>query len=710
MTGGDSIGMNDGSPRVGVADADPEPGAVLVNQGAPLGTPQEETRADDPGEPRWARPLLAVLLVVTAVAYLWDLDRNGWGNTFYAAAVQAGTHSWSAMFYGSFDWGNYITVDKPPVSLWIMSLSGRIFGFNSWSMLAPEALLGVASVGLLYGAVRRAWGASAGLIAAALLALTPAAALMFRFNNPDAALTFLLVTAAYALTRAQRNGHTGWLLVTAALIGTAFLAKSLQAFLVVPGLAVAYLACAPGRLLRRLWQLLAAGGVMLISSLWWPLVVDLTPADRRPFVGGSTTNSVLQLAFGYNGLGRITGQQGGPGGAGGPRGGGGFSGAAGWSRLFNDLFGGFIAWGLPAALIGVVAAVWLLRRRPRTDPRWASLVLWTGWTLVTAAVFSFADGIIHTYYAVALAPGVAALAAMTLPILWQHRSSLVARLFLAAATAATAVTGFVLLGQASDWYPWLRWSILVIGTVSAILLVVPVTAGRLRLPAPAVAAVAGSALAAGVAGPLAWSLVTIGTTHTGSVPDAGPARAASRAWVPGRVVTGPGGAQEVRPGNPPGLRGGFGGASVDADLVAALKAGASGYRWVAAASSSMTAGPLQLAVNAPVMSLGGFTGGDPAITLDEFKALVAAGQVHYYLADGFGGMQPPGGMPAPGGGRSESGSQGAGNTPGFQGAPGGPGGRGVTSSIAVWVRSMFTSTTTGTTTVYDLTKPLAASS
>jgi 4-amino-4-deoxy-L-arabinose transferase-like glycosyltransferase len=697
-----------------------------------------------PADPVWTRPTLAALLALTGIGYLWDLGRNGWGNTFYAAAVQAGTKSWSSFFFGSFDWGNFITVDKPPASLWIMELSGRLFGFSSWSMLAPQALLGVASVALLFASVRRVWGAAAGLLAGGLLALTPAAALMFRFNNPDAALTFLLVAAAYAVTRAVERGRTRWLMVASVMIGLAFLAKSLQALLPVPGLALAYLLVAPVGWAKRIGQLIAAGAVMAISGLWWPLLVDSLPVGSRPFIGGSTTNSTMQLILGYNGLGRITGQEGGPGGGrvapaggggfGGGGGGGGFGGVAGIGRMLNEEFGGFIAWWLPAALLGLVAGAWLVRRTARSDPRRASLIVWGGWTLVTAGVFSFASGIVHTYYTVALAPGVAALAGMTLPALWRRQSEPFARMALATIAAITAVTGFLLLGRAADWMPQLRWAVLIVGLTCAALLACAGSSLRRRAGRLVAGAAAGS-LAAGIAGPMAWSLVTIGTTHTGSIPDVGPTVARSTGFagragafggrtrgerfgddgqfaagggqflpgggqfLPGGGQNAPGGGQGTPPGgsqtaapnggqftpggNSPGAQGPGGvqpgdAREVDTPLLTLLRQGASGYTWVAAAGSAMTAGPLQLAVNAPVMSLGGFNGGDDAISLDRFKALVAAHKVHYYIAEG---------------GRGFGGGVGA-----------GPGGRGSSASIASWVTSQFTATTVGNATVYDLSR------
>src|ERR1700692_2276380 len=244
-------------------------------------------------DPRWARPAFLGLLALTALLYLWNLTRNGWANDFYAAAVQAGTKSWKAFFFGSFDQSNFITVDKTPASLWVMEISGRIFGFSQWSMLVPQALEGVASVGLLYAAVRRWFGAPAGLVAGLVLALTPVAALMFRFNNPDALLVLLMTAAAYTLVRAVENGRTRWLVFAGLLLGFAFLAKMLQAFLVVPGFAVTYLwAGRPRSLLRRTWQTVVMGAAIIVGAGWWVLIAELTPAADRPYFGGSTDNNI----------------------------------------------------------------------------------------------------------------------------------------------------------------------------------------------------------------------------------------------------------------------------------------------------------------------------------------------------------------------------------------------------------------------------------
>ncbi|MGZ4331860.1 MAG: glycosyltransferase family 39 protein, partial [Solirubrobacteraceae bacterium] len=253
---------------------------------------------------------LAGLLLLTAALYLWGLSRNGTANQYYSAAVQAGTHSWKAFLFGSLDAGNYITVDKPPASLWAMELSTRLFGFSSFSMLLPQALEGVAAVALLYSTVRRWFNRPAALLSGLVLALTPVAALMFRFNNPDALLVLLLVAGAYCVTRAVERGQTRWIALAGAALGFAFLTKMMQAFVVLPAFALVYLVAAPVPLRRRFWHLLVGGIVLVASAGWWVALVELWPASARPYIGGSTDNSVLELVFGYNGLGRISGGSG----------------------------------------------------------------------------------------------------------------------------------------------------------------------------------------------------------------------------------------------------------------------------------------------------------------------------------------------------------------------------------------------------------------
>src|SRR4051812_6137213 len=302
-------------------------------------------------DPCWGRPGLLGLLAATAILLVWGLTASGWSNAFYSAAVQAGSASWKAFFFGSSDAASSITVDKPPASLWVMALSVRALGLSSFSILMPEVLMGVASVAVLHATVKRQFGAAAGLLAGAVLALTPVAVMMFRFNNPDALLVLLMALGAYATMRAIEQASPRWLIWVGVFIGFGFLTKMLQALVVVPAFALAYLVAAPTPLRKRILHLLAAGAAMVVSAGWWIAIVELVPASARPYIGGSQGNSILELTLGYNGLGRITGNEvGSVGGGGGPAGAaGGMWGGTGLTRMFNAEIGGHISWRLPPA-------------------------------------------------------------------------------------------------------------------------------------------------------------------------------------------------------------------------------------------------------------------------------------------------------------------------------------------------------------------------
>jgi 4-amino-4-deoxy-L-arabinose transferase-like glycosyltransferase len=644
------------------------------------------------GDPAWARPALLGLLAATGLLYLWDLSASGWGNAFYSAAAQAGSRNWEAFFYGSSDAANSITVDKPPVSLWVMELSVQLFGLSSWSILAPQALMGVATVGVLYLAVRRVAGPGAGLVAGTAMALTPVAVLMFRFNNPDALLVLLFTLAAYALTRAIEKAGWKWLALVGVLIGVAFLTKMLQALLVVPGFALAYLVAAPTTLGRRVLHLLGAGLTLLLSAGWWVAVVELLPDSWRPYIGGSQTNSVWELIWGYNGLGRLTGNE--TGSVGGGMG----WGETGIGRLFTSEIGGQVAWLLPTALALLVGGLIAVGRAPRTDTRRAALIGWGGWLLVTGGVFSLMAGIFHAYYTVALAPPIAALVGIGGGLLWQRRGVLWARIVLAATLAGTVLWSWVLLSRSADFLPWLKWLLLIGGLVAALGLLVVDRAGR---------AIAASVLAvgllAGVAGPAAYAVQTAATAHTGSIPSAGPTVAG--ATGPGGGFRGPGGPPVGGfpgglagrfPGTPPGgngafpggagaapgavgggARGGMGGlldaADASAEVAAALSEDASSYTWVAAAVGANNAAGYQLATELPVMPVGGFNGSDPSPTLAQFQAYVEGGRIHWFIGGGMG--------------------------------MGSDGGSSSAAEIAAWVADNFAAQTVDGVTLYDLTQP-----
>lgn len=674
-------------------------------------SPIDVDRKDDP---RWARPAALALLGATAILYLWGLSASGWANSFYSAAAQAGSVSWKAFLFGSSDAANSITVDKTPLSLWPMALAVRAFGLNSWSILVPQALQGVAAVGLLYLTVKRWFGAAAGLLAGAVMATTPVAVLMFRFNNPDAMLVLLLVASGYFLTRAMEDGRTRWMLASGAMVGLGFLTKELQAFVLLPVLVGTYLVAGPPRLGRRLLQSVWLGVGTLVAGGWWVLVVSLWPASSRPYFGGSQDNTFFNVLFGYNGLGRLTGNEAGSvvpgGGQGRPGQGGGMWGQTGLTRLFNDSFGGQAAWLIPAALVVVAVGLTWTLRRSRTDRTRAAVLLWGGWLVLSGLVFSLSRGIIHEYYTVALTPAIGALVGAGAVEAWRHRHQVAALALLALTAALTAGWAFVLLGRSADFLPLLRWGVVALGAVA----VMAVLAGPIVTPPGAPqwrgALVMAALCAVALAGPVAYAIDTAASPHTGSIPSAGPAVSGGRggpgaAGRPGGFPGGgapPGGNGPAAPGglptpggSPPqdGLPGRAGfptdgpgaapgaggrpnagglleGSTPGAKLTALLEASGSRFDWVAATVGANRAAGYQLATGLAVMPIGGFNGSDPSPTLAQFRQYVEEGRIGWFIAGGGG----------PGGGDD-----------------------GTAGDISQWVSETFTSRTVDGVTLYDLT-------
>jgi 4-amino-4-deoxy-L-arabinose transferase-like glycosyltransferase len=697
--------------------------------------------------PPWSRPALWAVALLAGVLSMWGATRNGWANTYYAEAAQAATRSWRALLTNAVDVSGTDSLDKGPLSNVLMGLSGRMLGFSSFSMLLPEALCGVASVLVLHNTVKRTLGHRTALLAALALALTPIYVAMSRFNNPDALLVLLEVCAAWALVRALQSGRTRHLLLCGLAVGLAFNTKMLAAYLVVPGLALAYLWAGPVRLRRRLAQLAAGGLAMGAVSFAWYGTMMLLPASQRPWVGDTTNNSWFSLIFGANGLSRVSGS----GGAAGPTGAGSFGGAAGPLRLFNSIVGAQIAWLLPLALLGLLLGLWSRRRAPRTDLPRAAYLLWGGWGVVTWAVFSFSQGIFHPYYTTALAPAVAVLAAGAAVELWDRsRGSLRWSVAAGAAVCATAALAVLLLGRAGGFVPWLAPTVVALAALSTAALL---AARRSRLVL-AVAAVAGAV--AVLAGPAAYSLATVGKTLSGGNPLAGPASAEGGfgfggpggAFRSGGRPRGPAGAPGIPPpglfsaqgarGGPPvagqgapgsgGAAGGTGfpgaaaraagfsagasapGASLPTATVKYLEAHQGSAKYMVAAVGSSTAGALALQSARNVLDMGGFMGSDPTPTLAQLKHLIATGQLHYVLLSSGGA---PGGAGGPGGAGSGAGGLRAGGA----GAPGGGSGSSGASATAIqardaWVESHGTvvhtsSQGSGGATLYFLTSSSA---
>jgi 4-amino-4-deoxy-L-arabinose transferase-like glycosyltransferase len=625
------------------------------------------------GEGAWVLPATAAVMVLAAVMYLVNLTVSGYANVFYSGAAWAAAQSWSAWFMGSIDPANFITVDKPPLATMVMGLSVRLFGLSSASILLPQALMGVATVAILMATVRRTFGAPASIIAGLVAALTPAAVLIFRYNNPDALLTLLLVGAAYALVRALETDRLRWLALAGVLVGLGFETKLLQGYLVLPAFAITYAIAGPGSVRRRIAGLAVPAVSVAVASAWWVVPMTVLPLASRAFVGGSADGSALNLVLSYDGLGRIFGGTGNNVGGGG--GGGGFSGTPGLLRLFNSELGGQVAWLLPMAAVGLVVGLVARFRAPRTDLVRAAFLLWGLWLAVDVVVFSFMSGVIHSYYVVVMAPAIGALVGGGIVTMWRARERRPwAAVALGLAMVGSALVSLTLLDRTPSFAPGLGLAVVVATALTVPVLALRATPSSRWLQVGAVSL----AIAMLLAGPAAYAVETMQTAYSGGDPSAGPV--ASRTAGFG----GAGGGQLAQVGGPgPGSGSGFGGnagfggggaggpggSSLDTATLQYLVANQGGATWLLAVSDSTTASQLELSTGRAVMSTGGFTGSDNALTLAQLKAYVASGELRFIEIGGRGG---------PGGGQASS-------------------------SVSSWVQSSCTAVTASGTTssVYD---------
>jgi 4-amino-4-deoxy-L-arabinose transferase-like glycosyltransferase len=618
---------------------------------------------------RVPRVELLGLLAIASVLNLWGLSINGWANTYYSGAVRSMSSSWHNFLYGSLDPSGLMTVDKPPLSLWVQALSARIFGFHPLSLLVPQALMGVAAVALTYDLVRRRFGRAAGLIAGLALATTPVAVAVSRHNNPDELLVLCVVAALWCAIRALETGRTKWLVLSGVAVGLGFETKMGVALMVVPGIAVAWMWCRwddPRGRLRALRQLLAGGAAMAATALAWPLLVTLTPAADRPWISGTSDNSIWSLIFGYNGLGRVSGQTGGPGGGNGP-GGTMFGGATGPFRLLQSGLGDQAGWLLGFALVAGVALIVLTRLR-RRDSRTGWLIIVGGAFATTAVTFSYASGIFHPYYVSLLAPFAAMLVGAgvgeMLPAPFGVASSTrAARVIAPAAIAGGVVTELVVLNKLNGQLAWAVPLVIAAGIGAGIMLAV-------KLPARVRAAAVAVALAALLAAPATWAAETLGHATNGTFPTGGPASASfdgprggsgpgtgtggrsqfgPGAGTGGRSQFGPPGGFGAMPGSggPPTMMGGPGaggmfGANSSSLTAAVTYAKAHGGGTIGVTSQSSAAAAI-VSTNANVAGLGGFSGRESSVSVSWLASAVRSGQLRWVIADsGTGGMRLPG--------------------------------------------------------------------
>jgi 4-amino-4-deoxy-L-arabinose transferase-like glycosyltransferase len=589
------------------------------------------------------RPELLALVALAALLNLWALDQNGWANEYYSAAVRSMSSSWHNFLYDSFDPSGVMTVDKPPLALWVQSLSVRVFGFHSLSTLVPQALMGVASVTLVYDLTRRRFGRAAGFVAGLVLALTPMTVAISRHNNPDALLILCSVAALWFLVRGLEDGRTRWLLASGVCVGLGFETKMGVALIVVPGIAAAWAWAAPRGRAIALRQLAAFGAASVVVGGAWPLLMALTPAASRPWISGTSDNSIVSLILNYNGFGRIDGQAGGPQAFGG---GGPFGGSPGILRLLNQSFGGQAGWLLGFALVSL-AGIAVASRLRRGDARTGWLLAVGGAFLASAVVFSEAKGITHPYYVSLLAPYTAALVGGGAAEM--VRSGRRAQILAPLAVAAGAVTELAVLHHQAGQLTWVAPLVVAVGVVTAVAL-----AGE--RPPRTRATLLGIALGVLLLAPATWAVQTLGHATSGTFPAGGPATASFGGGPGGPGAPGgappAGGPPTGFAGPPPGApaggpgAGGLGGGGPFGDSGAALTEIASYVRTHGGGTigvpSQQGAASAIISSGAKVAGIGGFSGRESEVSVRWLADAVQSGRIRWVLVDRSGGRGGPG--------------------------------------------------------------------
>lgn len=727
---------------------------------------------------KWHHAVLVVVLLVSAFLNIYALNQEGYGNSYYAAAIKSMMMNWHNFFYNSFDPNGFITIDKPPVDFWIQALFAWVFGFHGWAMLLPQALAGICSVAVLYNLVKRMFGTVAGLIAAAFLALTPIAVAVQRTNEVDGMLVLAMLIASWCLWRAIETKKLGWLAWVGLVEGIAFNIKMMEAFLILPALYLAYLVAVKVSWKRKLAGLGLMTVILAVVSFSWPLAVDLTPASNRPYVGSSQTNSEMELIFGYNGISRLTGNRFGNGGSrgglgahgtnsgsqtvrtfelpngspgtnggaqngnlsngvqtsgtaggllgngglasgglsnsgtttgnngfrggqfgrgnfggngfgggrfgggGGVRGGAGMfdTGTPGILRLFQRSLSGQISWLLPLALLASIPLLRGIRlRKSRTSEENATL-FWLAWIVPMGVFFSIA-GFFHQYYLITLAPGIAALAGAGLVKMWHDFQAKTWRWFLPIAFLVNIAFECSIVAQ----YPSVRMPLL-IGTGLAVIVAAILTwEGTVRRKLGIAGSILG--LVALLAAPGYWSLTPILDGLNTQLPAAGPSNG-----------NGFGGGFAGGGGGFTGGTGGGGETSVNNALITYLENHytPSSGAYLLATNSAMTAAPIIIQTGLPVMAMGGFSGSDPAMTVQQLQQLTASGKLKYFLVQGGrAGLGGGGGGATLGGGRAGFGGGGGATLGGGRAGFGGGGGANLggapgfggpsQSSVTTWI-------------------------
>ncbi len=578
-----------------------------------------------------SRVAFAAVLLLAVLVGFYNLWQDWYLDPYFAAAVKSMLRSPHNFFFVSFDPAGFVSVDKPPLALWLQTASAKVLGYSSFSLLLPQALAGVASVALVYHLVRRAWNIPAAALAALVLALTPISVAADRDNNMDSLVVLSALLGAWAITGTVETGRLRPLLLCALIVGLGFNVKTLQAFLVLPTFVALYLLATPIPWRRRASSLALAAAVLAVVSLSWTLVVDATPASQRPFVGSSSNNTELDLVLGYNGLSRLL-----PGSAVSsayaPQPGN-IPGDPGPLRLLDAQLGGQIGWLLPLAACGLLVACIAARRRPSPSPAkrsatgqrgrpviehtsWRerlsadrqqqSLVLWGVWLASLGFFYSFAD-FFHPYNLVMVAPAGAALCGIGLVALWRtYQQSRSWRWLLPAVLLGTACMQAAIALESTAWNAWLIPAVLGLAAIAAAwLLVSRSTSGAAGPSGPVMAAALG--VAALLILPAAWASVPVWHYGNAEFPIAGPdlltrvdATSSTNAYVA-----------------PP-------------TLTRYLLSHQRGERYILAGPIGGVTAPVMLATGRAALTYGGYLGDDHILTPAGVAHLVERGEVRFF--------------------------------------------------------------------------------
>lgn len=608
----------------------------------------------------WGRISLTLIMLLSIFMDFFRLGENGYGNLYYAAGVRSMADSWHNFFFVSFDPGGFVAIDKPPLGFWLQVLSTKIFGFTAFSIFLPQALCGVLTVLLLYILVRRHYGQVAGLVAALALAITPISVVTNRNNTIDGTLAFILLLAAWAVIQAAESGKLRWLILSAVFVGLGFNVKMAEAYLVIPALGLTYLLCAPRKLWTRIWHLALALLVILILSILWVAIVDMVPASLRPYVGSTQDNSEISLAFGYNGLNRfnvganltpspnkstvtkknsvgtISGHLKSTGHpkiidsnlANKP--------ATGWGRFFQTInvgpfhlfsvaLGGQIAWLLPFALLAIVALAWQRRFDFQKDRQQLGLVLWGIWLLTMAFFFSESPSF-HVYYMTVMSPGLSALVGIGLVTMWHdYRAAGWQGWLLPLALAVTAITQIYMLTAYPHYTHRIILFICIVTSVAVIVLLLLRIKQMLKMHKHFFnlgRILVGIELLVLCLAPAVWSGYSVIHNFEASVPTAGPNTTQANTLTFTNIKT----ALHTTKQQGTKIVG-----NQFADLISYLQTNQGKTKFIVAIQGTNISDSIILAINKPVMALGGFSGKDQILTTSSMQTLIKQNIIRFFL-------------------------------------------------------------------------------